>query len=288
MLLLALRFAGWRIRPVRVALGALLGALCAQAAVPLSHTARMLLWLPVALVMMLVTGGRRAARAPGRAAGLLLCAAGLLGGIVLSLYGATGSLRLAYALGGAAALAVMLLHRQPGRPVPARAQCRLHGQTASFRAMADSGNTLRDYLTHLPVIVAPEEVGRRLLHLEGAALRPIFADTAGGRQMMQCFLPEETIITLDGEQRRVRAAWALSPGLAENAPALIPGALLEGWAGGQYEKQRGMQHVGTGKNEKRRTADDETGSESDPAGGHGRLHWRERFASASAQARGGG
>ena len=78
MLLLALRFAGWRIRPARVALGALLGALCAQAAAPLSRAQRMLLWLPVAQAMMIAAGGRRAARAPLRAAGLLLCAAGLL------------------------------------------------------------------------------------------------------------------------------------------------------------------------------------------------------------------
>lgn len=265
MLLLALRFAGWRIRPARVALGALLGALCAQAAAPLSRAQRMLLWGPVALAMMIAAGGRRAARAPVRAAGLLLCAAGLLGGIVLSLAGATGSLHLAYALGGTAALSVMLLHKQPGHPVTARAQCRLRGQTAAFHAMVDSGNTLRDYLTHLPVIVAPEEAGRRLLHLEGAALRPIFADTAGGRQMMQCFLPEETIITLDGERRLVRAAWALSPGLRGNAPALIPSALLAERTGGQSEKQRGMQHVGTSKNKKRRTADDEAGPEGNPA-----------------------
>lgn len=272
MLLIALRFAGWRIRPARVALGALVGALASQVTAPMPRWQRMLLWGPVALAMMIAAGGRRAARAPVRAAGLLLCAAGLLGGIVLSLAGATGSLHLAYALGGAAALAVTLL--RPRRPASVRAQCRLHGQTAAFHAMVDSGNTLRDYLTHLPVIVAPEEAGRRLLHLEGAALRPIFADTAGGRQMMQCFLPQETIITLDGEQRRVRAAWALSPGLRGDAPALIPSALLEERTGGQSEKQRGMQHVGTSKNEKQRTADDEAGPEGDPAGGHSRLHRR--------------
>ena len=50
--------------------------------------------------------------------------------------------------------------------------------------MVDSGNCLRDYLTHRPVIVMPQARGYRLFGLENTPLRPIFADTAGGRQMM--------------------------------------------------------------------------------------------------------
>lgn len=232
MLLLAARLARWRIQPVRAVLGALTGALIAQLvrAARLPRGAVMLLWLPTAMAVMAAAGGLRLSRSPMRPAALLLCAAGLLGGTVLSLYGATGSLALAYALGGCGALAAAACAVRAGRPArgaqTARALCRYRGCEAAFEAIVDSGNTLRDYLTHLPVIVLPEEAGRRL-RVQAGALRPIFADTAGGRQMMRCFLPEETIVELDGERVRVRAAWALSPGLRSGAPALIPEALLE-------------------------------------------------------------
>ena len=101
--------------------------------------------------------------------------------------------------------------------------------------MVDSGNCLRDYLTHRPVIVMPQARGNRLFHLEGAPLRPIFADTAGGRQMMFCLMPKETIL-LDGKtERAVKAVLALSPGLGGNAPTLLPTSLL-----GEGDGQEGV------------------------------------------------
>lgn len=94
--------------------------------------------------------------------------------------------------------------------------------------MVDSGNTLRDYLTHRPVIVLAHASGRRRFALGTAPLRPIFADTAGGRRMMDCFVPEETIVEWAGGRQSVRAAVALSPYMREGAPALLPASLLSG------------------------------------------------------------
>ena len=106
--------------------------------------------------------------------------------------------------------------------------CRYRGKAVQFEAMIDSGNTLRDYLTHYPVIVLPQETGESLFGLQGQMLRPIFADTAGGRQMMSVFVPEETSFFKKGKIRRIAAAVALSGALSKEAPALMPASLLEG------------------------------------------------------------
>ncbi len=231
-LLLAARLAGERIALRRCACAALAGAAVAEACRQLSLTRGQtaLLWLPTALLMVALAHGRRALAHPAGHVALLLSAAGLLGGIVLALSGATGSLAAAYALGGGCAL-IASAHVRGARRVHAgvwRAQvvCVYRGRRASFDAMIDSGNTLRDYLTHLPVIVLPEAAGRRRLHLGEDMLRPIFADTAGGRQMMGVLAPQAVEIR-SPERRRVRAIIALSPGMREDAPALVPAALLE-------------------------------------------------------------
>ena len=94
--------------------------------------------------------------------------------------------------------------------------------------MIDSGNTLRDYLTHLPVIVIPEETGKRALELDGLSLRPIFAQTAGGRQRMHVFAPERIELELDGAWHAVQAVIAFSPQMSGCVPALVPASLLGG------------------------------------------------------------
>ena len=233
MLLIALRLCGGRIRPLRILCGALAGAAVAYAArhVPLSGGQAALLWAPSALGMMAIACGRRALVHPMRSVAVLLCAAALLGGVVLSLHGATQSFALAYATGGVCAVCIAVMVLRARRTVTSethlRVRCRYRGKRAAFDAMADSGNTLRDYLTHRPVIVMPEARGRACFALAGAALRPIFADTAGGRQMMYCFSPEEVCLVAGAQTRRVRAAVALSPAMSPSAPALVPAALLE-------------------------------------------------------------
>ncbi|MGN0775327.1 MAG: sigma-E processing peptidase SpoIIGA [Candidatus Ventricola sp.] len=233
MLLMAVRLAGGAIRPWRVLAAAFGGALLAQAARTLGLTRGQAVaaWLPAAACMMMIACGRSAVRRPVRAGLQLLCAAGLLGGIVLALYGATGSLVTAYALGGVCTLVIaaraVRLRRTAQAMQQVRVICRVRGETAAFDAMIDSGNTLVDYLTHLPVIVLPEGMGRERLRLGDAQLRPIFADTAGGRQMMGVLTPQEISVELGGRRRAVRAVVAFSPGMRDGAPALVPASLTD-------------------------------------------------------------
>lgn len=231
MLLLALRFAGRRPRPVRVLAAALLGALAARLTVGMPQGARAALWLPTAAAMTAAADGGRGIRGILRGSGLLLASAGLLGGMVQALLGATGSRGAALLLGAGVALctaAAAFRARRSGLSMhTVRVVCRYRDRQATFEAMVDTGNCLRDYLTQRPVIVLPEERGRVCLALEEAALRPIFADTAGGRQMMWCLKPDTTRILEGGTEREVKAVLALSPGLGKDAPALLPAALLD-------------------------------------------------------------
>ena len=232
MLLLAIRLAGGAIRPWRVLTAALCGAFLAWATrgLGLNRGQAAALWLPAAAGMMAMACGCSAIRHPVRYGTLLLSAAGLLGGVVLALYGAAGSLMTAYALGGVCTLLIAAGAARTRRAAQtvrrARVVCLYRGAAASFDAMIDSGNTLRDYLTRLPVIVMPEAAGRRRFHLGDAPLRPIFADTAGGRQMMGVLAPQDISVEADGRRRTVRAVVALSPGMREGAPALIPATLM--------------------------------------------------------------
>jgi len=230
-LAVAVRLAGDRIQKLRLLGGALMGAAMAQAVLALAPSKgwTVCLWLPMAAGMMAAARGRTALRHPLKNALLLFCASGLLGGTVLALSAAAGSLLIAYAL-GAVCMTILaanaLRERRDALAVRrARLLCRYRGKEAAFDAIIDSGNTLRDYLTQLPVVVLSEENGRRLL-AQDAALRPIFADTAGGRRMMQVFAPQEMELVADGKRQTVRAVIALADGLEHGAPALVPATLI--------------------------------------------------------------
>ena len=151
--------------------------------------------------------------------------------MVLCLWGATGSLALAYALGGAAALlaGMCALRARKAAQTVKRADLFIayRGGHAAFEAMIDSGNTLRDYLTHLPVIVIPQATAQKALRIGNTPLRPIFAQTAGGRQRMDVLSPEAIDLAWGGTRRSVRAVVALSPMMSADVPALVPAALLE-------------------------------------------------------------
>jgi len=230
MLTLAVRFGGMRIQPLRVLSGAAAGAAIACAAGRLSRLHAALVWLPAAMIMMRITLGKTGRRHALAHALLLLCAAGLVGGMVLSFWGATGSLALAYGMSAIAAagvgVCVMREKRHARDTARVRIVCTYRGKTAAFDAMIDSGNTLRDYLTHLPVIVLPERTGIEALELSNTPLRPIFAQTAGGRQKMDVLAPEKIVLEKDGRRHAVRAVIALSPQMSESVPALVPAALL--------------------------------------------------------------
>ena len=233
MLTLAVRFGGGRIRLLRVFAGALAGALIASAirALALSRMQTACMWLPAAMIMMCIAEGRTALRTPVKSMLLLMCAAGLAGGTVLSFYGATGSLTGAYVLGALGALAAGLGAARVRRSAPdvhhARIICKHREIQASFDAMIDSGNTLRDYLTHLPVIVLPKAAAAQTLTIKDMPLRPIFAETAGGRQRMSVLAPQKIELQCQGIRRRVNAVIALSPQMGVNVPALVPAALLD-------------------------------------------------------------
>lgn len=233
MLAIALRIASMPLKPLRIVSGAMCGAAAAWGArhMGLSAWQSALLWLPCAMMMAAAAAGRRTFCHPFRWAGLLMCSAGLLGGTIHALAGALGSLAAAYVL-SFAACAWMVGCAAHTRGAETDRQCTaarlricFRGKEAELEALLDSGNTLRDYLTHRRVIVLPSCV-REKLGLGGVPMRPIFADTAGGRQMMDCFVPDETELTVEGKTVRICAAAAFSPGLHARAPALVPAALL--------------------------------------------------------------
>ena len=221
-----------RLRRRRICIGRVLAAAAAGAlgsrmlaAANLCGAWNVLLWLPLACGMAALAGGGMGLRP----ALLLFACEGLLGGTVAALAGALGSLRAAWALGAACTL--MAMHsavrerRMASDAYTVRIRVTFCGRTAAFDALVDSGNCLRDYLTHRPVIVLPD-AARAALGLEAAVLRPIFADTAGGRQMMACFTPQETWVETESGVHAVAACAAFSPGLGDNAPALLPQALM--------------------------------------------------------------
>ena len=227
MTAIALRLIGRRTRPGRILAAALFGAFVAACArqFSLSGGGLVFLWLAAAFAMMVVAGGCESLHRPIGSVAALLASAGLLGGTVLALSGAAGSLRGGLLLGAAAAplIAAIIVRKRRKAQDQVRVRILHRGQWTAFEALVDSGNGLRDYLTGRPVIVLPE--ARRAFAKE-AAFRPIFANTAGGRQMMWCFTPEQTQVFSDGRWRIVEAALAFSPGLGEKAPALFPAALL--------------------------------------------------------------
>ena len=231
MLALAVRLGGGQIRPARLLAGAGAGAAAALGArgLALSRGEQMLLCLPLAMLMMRIARGRKGRIV--RQGMLLLCAAGFTGGIVLALEGATRSSVMAYVLAVAAASGIgacaVRERRAAGDVLRARVRIAHRGRCAEFDAMIDSGNTLRDYLTHLPVIVLPQSAAEKRLHMGNAPLRPIFAQTAAGKQRLGVFSPQEIELECHGTHRRALAVVALSPQMSADVPALVPAALLD-------------------------------------------------------------
>ena len=147
MLTLAVRLGGGRLMPVRMLLAAAAGAAIAQMAQGLARVQTMQLWLPTTMLMMRIAKGKHCRLIAD--ALLLLCAAGLAGGMVLALWGATGSLALAYALAGIAAVCIGMcaVRKRQAIPqaAPVRILCRYRGREAAFDAMIDSGNIPSQY-----------------------------------------------------------------------------------------------------------------------------------------------
>ncbi len=225
MIAMAFRLLGRSVRPVRLLAAALLGAAAAAGArqISLSGGGMILLWLATAFAMMAAAGGRKSLCRPIESTAALLASAGLLGGTVLALERAAGPLGLLLGTLAAAALAAAAFRKRRTAQNHVKVRILYRGHWIGFQALVDSGNGLRDYLTGRPVIVLPEA---QRDSIGEAAFRPIFANTAGGRQMMWCFTPDQTQFFSDGKWRKVEAALAFSPGLGGDDPALFPTALL--------------------------------------------------------------
>ena len=222
-----LRILGRRRKPLRILAAALMGALGAHGLrlLALSRGISALLWLPLAAGISAAVVGRFSLRS----AGLLLSCEGFLGGTIYALSGALASKEAAWCIGAVYALILSANAAYTRKAAAHMHTVRIritHGQhVTELEALVDSGNCLRDYLTHRPVIVLPE-AAREKLGLCGVPLRPIFADTAGGRTMMDCFTPRSVWVLEDGRATAVSACAAFSPGLPAEAPALVPQSLL--------------------------------------------------------------
>lgn len=225
-IVLALRLQGRRVRPLRAAAGAALGAAATLLMRGTPAGESPLVWLAAAAAMMLCADPR-ALRRPLRAAASLLAAAGLLGGTVYALAGAFGSLQAAWLAGTVFALAASRIGLRRPKADGCTLRITAGGRRAEFAAIIDTGNSLRDYLTGLPVIVIPYADAVRQLDPDALRLRPLAARTAGGQQLMWCFVPDEIVLAGNDGRQRVRAAAALSPGLEAGSPALTPAGLSD-------------------------------------------------------------
>lgn len=107
------------------------------------------------------------------------------------------------------------------------------GKRAALPALRDSGNSLSDGVTGLPVIVAPEKrvagllpEGVRAADLAtlppGWRLLPI--RTAAGEGTLMCFRPDAAELVRDGKARKIETTIAVSD-FAENS-ALVPEELF--------------------------------------------------------------
>lgn len=285
-LMMTLRIAGRPAHRARVTAAALLGAVSAQAVRPAGRAIAVCFWLPVAACMTAAASGTWSLRMTL----LLLACEGFLGGTIGALSGALGSLGAAWCAGAAFALVMSAnaihVRRRAADTRMVRLRITCGERTAEFHALVDSGNCLRDYLTHRPVIVLPESARARL-GLCGAPLRPIFADTAGGRQMMDCVTPRSVVVIEGGHALAVSACAAFSPGLPARAPALLPQSLLNGHAD-LDESRADREGKAYGKTESRSVeqlgaAGNAAGAVHHQTGGDRSVYRRKRFAAGAAE-----
>lgn len=235
-LALAVRLSGSRPRLGRILFGGIVGALLSETVRRMTQAQglRALLGVPIAALCMALADRQGMARHPARSLLSALAACGLLGGMMTAAAGATGSRRMGIAAGLAAAVPIsasLLRTRGSVSSGPAVLRITANGRTMRIPAIIDSGNTLRDYLTRRPVTVLAAEPWRARLGFpeEGEAvtgLRMLFADTAGGRQRMDCFIPDAAVLETQSGRQIIRIAAAFSAGLSENAPALVPGCAV--------------------------------------------------------------
>lgn len=209
LLWLAAAWRGGRIRPLRILLGALLGAFWALAAAAVGGVlSSFMLHLAVSALMVLVALGCRPYRETLQSILALWLGAAALGGVT--------------ALGVPSALAVLLMGvggyclvlRKRALPPPQVFLVVRQGEnTLRADAIVDTGNRALDPYTHLPVVFVPKGSF-------DAPDQTLLIRTAAGIRAMPFFSPDE--LTIDG--RPVSAVVALAPKEYLHC-ALVPASL---------------------------------------------------------------
>lgn len=207
VLALALRLAGRRLKPGRLALAAGLGTAyaylsCLQRAAFLRGVPFQILCV---LCMCLLVLGSVRPRSFLRLAGFCYVATALLGGTGFGLMGLMGArgfgllqALLTALLGGLGLVALALPLRRPPGALRLRHLVRLRwqGQTLCLEGFTDTGNALLEPLSGLPVMLVSQE----LLRLpQGAKLRPVPFEAMGERGILDAFFPDE--LCVDGHPR---------------------------------------------------------------------------------------
>lgn len=100
------------------------------------------------------------------------------------------------------------------------------GRRLELTALVDSGNLLRDPLTHLPVVILPHASAGAFAALPGLRLIPI--RTAAGQSLLPVFQPQQVRVHGAGGWRRVQVA----VGLGASGCALAPACVLSPTQGG--------------------------------------------------------
>jgi len=103
------------------------------------------------------------------------------------------------------------------------------GRRLSLTALVDSGNLLRDPLTHLPVIVISRKAASRLLpsvHELEPGMRLIRVRTVAGSTLMPILRPEQLELSQQHRWISTEAIVGLSPDGYNGFQALVPSQLL--------------------------------------------------------------
>lgn len=211
LLWLVAAWQGSRIRPVRIALGAMLGGLYAVIAAGSGGAMRSFPALLCASLAMVLVAGER----PIRPARVLLSMCVLWGGSLL-LGGATTMGIGALPAGIITGLCGMALLRRKNAPPPpvVRLVIEKDGSCFAMDAIVDTGNRALDPLLSLPVVFIRQGDVRTTMD------RKIYIRTAAGAQMVRGFVPDR--LTVDGREQRAVVACCEEGSLGS---ALVPLAL---------------------------------------------------------------
>lgn len=210
LLWLVAAWRGGRMHPLRILLGALLGALYAVLA---AAAGGMLRSLPAQIIaslgMAAVALPKTTLRKLAQSMGVLWLGAAIMGGIQ-----AMGLSMLPAGL--ATGFSGMALLRRKNTPLPPSIllTIRVAEMESTMEAIVDTGNRALDPVTGFPVVLIPAGI------FDTEACRMLVIRTAAGRCLLPCFVPDALL--LDGQPRQAVIACCREGSLE---CALVPWAL---------------------------------------------------------------